>query len=176
MTKLKELAIWDNPVKDASWLNCLTSLEALYCQNIGLSDISVLVGCSKLKRLALDYNGITDISPLSSLTEIEELHLGSNLVSDITILETLNKIISVNVGQNQIKSINDSTAKHFNWLANSFNPNYLSSSPSKISLAGNPLQYPPTAVIPLGFDGVKQYYESSQASALDISPYRKVES
>jgi len=96
LTKLLNLDLGGNYIRNISPLNSLTNLQTLFLYANQISNISCLANLTDLRVLYLDNNLIQDLSPLAGLTKIGdgegwvrdgvEVHLGlsNNQISDIT--------------------------------------------------------------------------------------------
>ncbi|MDE0683906.1 MAG: leucine-rich repeat domain-containing protein, partial [Candidatus Poribacteria bacterium] len=108
--KLRNVRIWDAPVKDMSLfvnpnievidlcgagiseipsLENAPKLRELYLLNNHISDVSVLQNLTGLERLLLAENNITDVSPLANLTNLKWLNIRDNPITDYSVLDEL---------------------------------------------------------------------------------------
>jgi GTPase SAR1 family protein len=110
-------------IRDISFLETLTSLEALHLvstifafgiHSVNLADFSNLsldkegINCHILERLTdlkflrINHSDIVDGNFLEKLTKLESLDLSNNLLSDIRFLENLIELSSLDLSDNQI--------------------------------------------------------------------------
>lgn len=158
---LIELGLSNVSVKDFSPLGKLYDLQTLYSVGSRIKDITFIKELRNLKRLRLGNNQISDISVLANHTKLEQLSLHDNLITDISILENLESLKEVDLRNNFIKVVPKKLAKRLNWLRpidgyNTFHER------DTIIFEDNPLEYPPSSVIELGEETVKNYYEASE--------------
>lgn len=99
---LVQLHANDGTLSDLTPLMGLTKLRVLRLWNSQISDLTPLAGLHELEVLALSNNRITDITPLRGLTSLTELYLGANQISDISALSGLNKVWQLYLNNNQI--------------------------------------------------------------------------
>ena len=93
-------------VRNLQGLECAKNMTGISDLGGGqLTDISPLVGLTKLEWLDLYNNQITDLSPLAGLTKLEWLDLYNNKITDISPLAGLTKLWSLNLGDNQITDL-----------------------------------------------------------------------
>ncbi len=104
LLNLTRLEVRNRGIKNLTGLEHAHNLERLelgseYIKGEGfvnsntISDLSPLVGLSKLAYLNLARSGISDISPLAELTQLTELYLhGNNNISDISALSELTQL------------------------------------------------------------------------------------
>lgn len=75
------------------WLRKLTRLAELELNNIGMDDISSVIGLKRLQSLSLGNNpALQDISGLDGLTELRSLTLWGTSVKEIAALAKLEKL------------------------------------------------------------------------------------
>jgi len=137
---LKALAIWNNPIQNFTTLASLVNLEGLYCQRIGISNINFVTNLKKLADFKASENNISDIGCLTTLNNLESVILNSNL----------------------IKVIPKKFAEKYEWLNKPNSIFHGFREHIQFSIDDNPLVFPPTSVIELGSDTVKNYYETSE--------------
>jgi len=85
----------------------LKETTKLYLDYLGISDLTPLMGLTKLEILHLSDNKISDLTPLMSLTKLEILRLGYNEISDIAPLASLSKlkVLRLNMNMNTISDL-----------------------------------------------------------------------
>lgn len=145
-SKLKKLVIWENPIEDFAPISRLSLLEEFYCQDTGFSDLSIIAKLKNIKHLGLYKNKIADIELVYSL------------------LEDPNANLSIELNQNEISYVPKKIAERYGWSLNSTSDfEDLGITPKHyILLEANPLKFPPIAVLELGPDTVKDYYDTAE--------------
>ena len=104
-TRLENIWLDGNEVKDISQLANLTNLTTLNLEDNQIKDVSPLANLTNLTSLKLSMNQITDISPLVSLTKLTNLSIWGNDVSDISIVAELTNLKTFWAWDNQISDI-----------------------------------------------------------------------
>ena len=105
-TRLTQLALTNNQLRDIRPLTELTQLTILSIGNNQISDIRPLAGLTQLIWLDLNYNHqIIDIHPLTELTQLTNLHLTANQIIDIRPLAGLTQLTTLGLGINQLSDI-----------------------------------------------------------------------
>lgn len=138
---LVHLAIWDNPIKNLEPLQFLNNLTNIFCQETLIEDINFILPLKNLNVLNANDCKITNIDVL---VKTENLHY-------------------VNVRGNKIKKVPVEIAKNFNWFSRNLGIDYPTKKKRKtLSIAHNPLEYPPNSVIELGIETTKNYYETAE--------------
>ena len=94
-----------NTVSDLSPLIGLTRLTELRLPFTKLVDISALSELTSLIWLILSNNNISDVSPLQGMTQLNYLVLGSNNISDISALSGLTNLDTLTLDSNNISDI-----------------------------------------------------------------------
>ena len=117
LLNLTRLEVRNREIKNLTGLEHAHNLERLelgseYIKGEGfvnsntISDLSPLVGLSKLAYLNLARSGISDISPLVELTQLTELYLhGNNNISDISALSELTQLNILEFSGNEISDL-----------------------------------------------------------------------
>ena len=82
-----------------------TSLEAIYLDGSGISDLSPLGNLEQLTQLRVDHNELAALSPLQGLTSLTQLWVGNNRVSDLAPLSSLTRLSHLNLDDNSITDI-----------------------------------------------------------------------
>lgn len=155
---LKILLLSENPITDITALKYLPKLSILEIARTPVTDITVI---ETLKNLQLIYAYSSNINRLRDVfhsNNLGEVLLYENAINDISALENANNEISFELQSNQIKYISKKVAEKYDWLEGSLNYRY--SANNKLSLAGNPIEFPPISVIELGRETVKKFYEN----------------
>jgi len=88
----------------------LTNLQTLgftwgECDPDQVSDLSPLVGLTKLNSLDLSYNNVADITPLSTLPSLKTLTLYGNHITDITALNSMAALESADIRWNNVSTV-----------------------------------------------------------------------
>lgn len=110
LAKITQLVASDTGVSNLSGLEYCTNLENLYLQRNYVTDLSPIVGLSKLRAITLTYSyGSPDFTLLSKLSSLEYLSLQGCNVSDISFLGKLNKLQTLWLGMNTISDISPLT-------------------------------------------------------------------
>lgn len=181
--KLKFLRYLDltlNQVEDISCLSPNEYLDTLYLRGNLIKDINSLTGFPNLLRLAILENKNIDTSPINRLLNIQELYCQSielqsidfllglnnlhqfsgegNEISNISIIKYFDKC-NFNFDNNLIRFVPKEVAEKYHWLSDSLSDEFLD---KRLTLIGNPLEFPPTSVIVLGAEVTKEYYETSE--------------
>ena len=113
LLNLMRLEAPNRGIKDLTGLEHAHNLEVLnlgseYIQGEGIvnsntiSDLSPLVGLSKLASLNLTGSGISDLSPLAGLTQLTELYLYLNNISDLSPLAGLTQLAALDLSGDEI--------------------------------------------------------------------------
>ncbi|WP_017326038.1 leucine-rich repeat domain-containing protein [Synechococcus sp. PCC 7336] len=102
LSKLQELLVTDNQVRDLAPLAHLTELSDLHLEGNQIADISPLANLNELIYLHLEDNQIEDLSPLSSLDNLVELHLSNNRVVDVSPLINLRNLKELDLSGNPL--------------------------------------------------------------------------
>lgn len=156
-SNLLELAIWDNPIVNIAPLHGLKKLRKLYCQNIGLHDISFIKELDSLVEVVLSNNLIRDISVLATFEFKNDIKFKKRIaVKDKANKEDNFKRTNILLDMNLIQEVPRNVAEKFNWLETAV------SNRSWFSLMKNPLKFPPASVIELGVETTRNYYEASE--------------
>jgi hypothetical protein len=139
---LEELAIWNNPIENTNPLSLLSNLKALYCQNAGINDLNFVHPLTNLKILIANDNNISDLEPFTEMKNLKNIELSNNNI----------KVISAKV------------ARNINWNLNVNDELNLIDEYEKfeINVYNNPLELPPSSVIDLGQETIKNYYETTK--------------
>ena len=178
---LIELNLTSNIIEDIAPLVSMKNLKYLYIGGNRIKDLEPISGCLLLEELAVWGNLIDNMSPVSNLKNLknlyaqsmklknidfiegldnlDELALTRNKIEDVEKLLLLKRPIFVSLESNNINKISIDVAKKYNWLNRSF------SEPTNkigITLNDNPLYYPPTSVLELGSETIKNYYQSAE--------------
>jgi internalin A len=76
-----------------NWLNQLSKLEVIICDDSNISDLSPLAGLAQLQRVDCDETQVSDLSPLAGLTQLQAVLCDQTQVSDLSpILPKLKKV------------------------------------------------------------------------------------
>lgn len=124
LSMIKDIAIFDYPVKSLVGIEYFTNLKHLSISSGGITDITGLTKLKKLERidiswcyidtlpdlsgntklteLRLPMNNLTDISNVSKLTQLQYLDLNSNKIEDISPVKDLKKLKMLSVIDNCI--------------------------------------------------------------------------
>ena len=94
-----------NTVTDLSPLIGLTRLTYLNLSHTKLVDLSTLSGLTNLNTLGLSNNNISDITALSALINLTWLGLSSNNISDISALSGLTNLASLGLNSTNISDV-----------------------------------------------------------------------
>lgn len=142
--KLKELIIWNNPIEEFSVLEKLVNLQTLYCQSIGLKDLGFVKNLDKLNYL----------------------DAAENLIEDISVLEDLLRPIPMDLSGNIIKVISKKIAERYEWFKPREQPIRRLRNDSieelHLEISENPLEFPPHAVIDLGEETIRNFYDTAE--------------
>jgi hypothetical protein len=93
LTGLKELCLWDQPLKDLEGIQYLESLEELSFEDCReLTDASAAFTLQTLKRLWLRYTPLTSLEGIQNLYDLEELNLDGTEIEDLSPTESLKKL------------------------------------------------------------------------------------
>ncbi|EAD6384514.1 class 1 internalin InlE, partial [Listeria monocytogenes] len=109
LTKITELRLSGNPLKDVSALAGLKNLKTMDLIYTDITDVTPLAGLSNLQVLNLDINQITDITPLAGLSNLQFLSFGSTQVSDLTPLANLSKLTTLNAMNSKVSDVSPLT-------------------------------------------------------------------
>jgi internalin A len=102
---LRELVIFDQPIKDLKGLEMASNLISLELSFAGIKDISLLKHLTQLEYLVLWGNQIEDISPLSHLEKLTVLDLDENKVRDLSPIQELKGLLTLFASMNQIEDL-----------------------------------------------------------------------
>lgn len=83
LPKLDDVNLSNNPLVSVEPLRGL-ALTALYLNQVGLNDLSVVSSLENLTWFAATNNNIVDISPLASLKGLRDLNLSNNKIVDVS--------------------------------------------------------------------------------------------
>jgi internalin A len=160
---IKQLAIWDNPIKSAVVLHELKELETLYAQQVNFSDVSFELLSTKTKELGLDGCGIIDISGVVNMHDVDYISVSDNFIEDLSCCNNLSKLTHLDVRNNLISYIPKEFATCFGWLGNSLLNEHSRMRGARLVLNSNPLFFPPASVIELGAETVESYYSNAES-------------
>jgi internalin A len=133
----------------------------------GLDEINV-EQLHYLEELNIIDCGIKNIFGIENLLYLENIIAINNLINDLSIFANTKRLFNLRLGSNQIKVVPKAFATKYDWLKGSvvtgnFSHFYLEFRREEyLGLGNNPLQFPPTSVIHLGPDTVKNYYEAAE--------------
>lgn len=94
-----------NQISDLTPLVGLTKLEQLDLARNRVSDLTPLAGLVNLRSLRLDENQVSDLTPLAGLTNLTSLELEFNEISDISPLAGLTKMAALSLRDNQVGDV-----------------------------------------------------------------------
>ena len=83
----------------------LCSKKSFRRLNVGVQDLSFLIGAENLRQLELRSNDVIDLSPLSGLLGLKKLELPNNLISDLSPLAGLEQLSRLILWGNKIVSL-----------------------------------------------------------------------
>ena len=105
-TKITSLCIDELGLVNISMLRNLANLKFLSARDNKISDVSVLLSCTKLRQIDLGNNEISSINKiLNNLPFIQDLDISFNSVEDINVESTLQALKSINASGNRLTSI-----------------------------------------------------------------------
>ena len=158
--KLRFTGIESIPIKFYDLLCGQSHLRTLIFGNcLGLQlDQLKIESLEHLNLISNDSSGFKQIN----LPALERIELIDENLEDISFLQNLTKISSANFSFNQITTIPRLIAERFSWLNNSLDSQAFDET-DLLSLAENPLEFPPPSVIQEGPKTVQNYYEVAES-------------
>ena len=83
----------------------MATLERIFPEDKGISDLTGLEFATNLERLEIRGNQISDLSPINGLTKLQHLDISSNEISDLSPLAGLKNLVHVKVSHNNISDL-----------------------------------------------------------------------
>jgi len=104
--KITSICIDELGLVNISMLRNLTNLKFLSARENKISDVTILLSCTKLRQIDLGNNEISSINKiLNNLPFIQDLDISFNAVEDVTVESTLQALKSLNISGNRLTSI-----------------------------------------------------------------------
>lgn len=161
LSNLTHLFFGENPIIDISPIKQLKKLIKLSCFNSNIDSIQFIEGFEKLEFLDVSNNRIDNIDILSSMTNLKSVVLDRNFIKEIPSLSQLKKLSYFSIETNLVTKVPVEIARRWVWLRNVLK-GFFSNFGAGFLLGDNPLTFPPTSVILLGPETVKNYYETAE--------------
>ena len=105
LPSLNQLFINILGISDLSPLASLSNLTALSIQSTELSDLSPLAGLSNLTTLSIQSTELSDLSPLAGLSNLTNLSIESNALSDLSPLAGLSNLTNLSIESNALSDL-----------------------------------------------------------------------
>ena len=107
---LYELNLSGNPaLGDFSYLKGIETLsnglDYLYLDNTGLKELSFAEQFTNLEALSVSDNQLTDLEPLTGCIYMTQLYIGGNEIASLDGLENMTQLTTVDIHDNQISDI-----------------------------------------------------------------------
>ena len=90
---------------NARFAQNLRRLEYLNLSNSGLSDLSDLVGLTKLRELIVDNNSLTNLDALAGIVSLDRIHAAGNRISNVDELRSLPKLKTLLLQSSRISDL-----------------------------------------------------------------------
>ena len=101
----------------------MATLERLYANGMGISDLTGLEFATNLFVLYINDNLMPDLSPISELTQLGGLRIAGNKISDISPLKELKNLGALEIYANEISDISPLAGlTNLHWLSMYNNP------------------------------------------------------
>ncbi len=101
----------------------MATLEQLYANGLGISDLTGLEFATNLDELEINENLMPDLSPLAGLTQLRGLRMARNKISDISPLTELKNLGALEIYDNEISDISPLAGlTNISWLSMYNNP------------------------------------------------------
>lgn len=101
---IRELYMFETPVRDHSPLKKLKALETLATRYLSKDGFKVVSTLTTLKSLSIFTSGIKSFDGLKSLVNLEELNLNANAITDLSDLANFPELRNLNISDNPVKS------------------------------------------------------------------------
>ena len=159
--ELKYLSLLHCNITDVHQISHLSLLEVLYLGGNKIADPKPISKLLELQILAVWNNPIKDLGFLVPLKQLKYLFAQSASVSDLSSLLGLSQLKEVSFRGNRIKEIPYVISEQFDYLLlrnNEDSDRYV----KHIDVQYNPLEFPPSSVVDLGSEIIKNYYNVAE--------------
>ena len=102
---VRRLSFEKNPISDLSFLVGLTKLTHLNLAGTEVTDLSVLAGLPNLTYLDISFTQVSDVSALAGLTNLTLLDLSNTKVSNVAVLAGLKNLGGLFLTGTQVSSV-----------------------------------------------------------------------